>query len=1405
MTGSKHLLPLRWRAYARHPKVRGAFISAFWSAVVFYFVFTSLILVTRWYLLPQVNRFKEPIAQAVGEIVGCEVSIGSIEPHWDTFWPRLSLRDVSFVVEPAAAGGAAASDIPSQTVLTLPEVEASLYWRTLLGSPRFKDLTIANASLSVRRLSQYVYDIAGFEIDLTPEEDKEKTGGALASGARASGLISWLLKQGRLSIIDSTVVYEDLTDPESQPTAFEKIDFTFENQPVNYALGLQAELVGRGRNTIDLRAAFTTSLFDEANWRQWEGSIYLAASGLDIARLVKPSDVLSPVIVRGRGDLRAWIDFAEARPVSITSDVALRRLKLALPGAREPLELRRLSARITESLQNEELRVEAQGLSYELADGSTGLTPRIGAQILLAPGRLDTRTAYLRFAEIDLASIRKLLPALPLPESVANLIAERAPSGKLHEAALNWRGPARSPADWTLASDFSGITIAPVEANSAAGSSMTPGVSNISGSLNLSNTSGKISLATTDGSLTFPGIFENPTIAVKNLTGEVYWTQQQGKPIVTFENIHLVNEDADVRARGTWRADDQAGPAGVADITGSIARAQASSVWKYIPLVIGQNVRDWLRDGLLEGTAQNGSFEIKGPFKAFPWSGANAGLGRFMVKADVSQAAINYVPDLGKTSGNESGAQKSARKSEQSTPAWPLLTNIDGRIAFEGFSMRIEADRARTFGVDVGPVTAQIAQLNGGKRTLLDIDGQAHGSLQKLFDYVEASPVGGFVNHAFRGTRAEGDAALSLSLDIPLLNAPATRVAGDITMAGNRVEMPHPVPPLAEVTGTVHFTEKGAFAQNVLAKPFAKEDATVNVVTSSDGTISITASGSIDIADAGYFADVPVVKRILGYASGTTPFVATTTISRKTGVTVTAQSSLNGVELKLPAPLNKPANTNWPLRFSATPVTINKQHGLMLSVAAANHFDVLLQLPSGASSTLPVRGSIGIGAKDGLPAEGFSLDIRAASLSMPDWSEPLRAIIDAATGTSGPEEEAAAQRAEHLAAALTRVQVDLGKAVFSDSSLSGLKADYRRSGADWNLSVDSDLASGTVSYKDAGDGLIVLDMPRLSVSQNAASTLREFIEGPRKKNENKTADKTAAAPGAAKPRHLPRISAKIGSLDYDGMHLGAAALETSVSRQGAREGLLIDKATLKSASGNLTASGSWMRSLTESEADRTALDVNWSISNVGGLLSEIGFPGVIEAANGTASAKLAFEGAPWSPQMDTLEGTLEVDLSKGSFVEVDTGPGGALLSLLSFQSLLKRLTLDFSDLMQKGFSFDRFTGTGTLVKGVSTTDNTKIVGAQGTILISGSIDMASRRLNTRAVVLPDINAGNASLALAFVNPAVGIGTFLAQLLLRDPISRIFKVEYDITGPFENPVITKVGDSQSKTLVTEPAQ
>jgi uncharacterized protein YhdP len=75
--------------------------------------------------------------------------------------------------------------------------------------------------------------------------------------------------------------------------------------------------------------------------------------------------------------------------------------------------------------------------------------------------------------------------------------------------------------------------------------------------------------------------------------------------------------------------------------------------------------------------------------------------------------------------------------------------------------------------------------------------------------------------------------------------------------------------------------------------------------------------------------------------------------------------------------------------------------------------------------------------------------------------------------------------------------------------------------------------------------------------------------------------------------------------------------------------------------------------------------------------------------------------------------------------------------------------------------------------------------------MEGSADIAGETQDLRVVVVPEINAGTASLAYAAINPAVGLGTFLAQVFLRKPLTQAGTREFHVTGPWSDPKVERV--------------
>jgi uncharacterized protein YhdP len=158
--------------------------------------------------------------------------------------------------------------------------------------------------------------------------------------------------------------------------------------------------------------------------------------------------------------------------------------------------------------------------------------------------------------------------------------------------------------------------------------------------------------------------------------------------------------------------------------------------------------------------------------------------------------------------------------------------------------------------------------------------------------------------------------------------------------------------------------------------------------------------------------------------------------------------------------------------------------------------------------------------------------------------------------------------------------------------------------------------------------------------------------------------------------------------------------------------------------------------------------------------------------------------------MPSLDGRMSLALDAGQFLKADAG-AGRLLGVLSLQALPRRLALDFRDVFQEGFAFDNITGDVQVAGGLARTNHLRMRGVQAAVLMEGTADIVRETQDLHVVVVPDINAGTASLAYAVINPLVGLGTFLGQLLLRGPLAEAGTREFKVTGSWADPQVSKL--------------
>jgi uncharacterized protein YhdP len=187
---------------------------------------------------------------------------------------------------------------------------------------------------------------------------------------------------------------------------------------------------------------------------------------------------------------------------------------------------------------------------------------------------------------------------------------------------------------------------------------------------------------------------------------------------------------------------------------------------------------------------------------------------------------------------------------------------------------------------------------------------------------------------------------------------------------------------------------------------------------------------------------------------------------------------------------------------------------------------------------------------------------------------------------------------------------------------------------------------------------------------------------------------------------------------------------------------------------------------------------------------------VLRGGKGELRGVLGWAGSPLSPSSAGLDGQFSIALDKGQFLKADPGVA-RLLGILSLQSLARRLLFDWRDVFASGFAFDELAGEVQIRAGVAQTRNLRMLGLQANVLMEGGADLGAETTELRVLVVPNLDAGGASLAYTAVNPAVGLTAFLAQWLLKKPIQAASTTELRVHGPWSDPAVS--GSSGSNGL------
>lgn len=1342
--------------------VRAAFwlVASAWIALVM--VWGAL----HFVIVPRIAEFRAPLEEQASRLLGIPVRIGDIVARSNGLIPSLELSDVRLL------------DAQGRDALKLPTVIAALSARSLLGLG-FEQLTVDRPELDVRRDKEGRIWVAGLPVTQPDNAD--------------SDVAEWIFSQPELVIRNGRVNWTD--EMRSAPSlALTDVDWVLRNQHRTHAMRLEANPPKHWGGRVSVSGIFKQPLLSRraSLWREWDGQLYANFVQVDLAELRQYAD-LGVDLAQGAGSVRAWVDVARGVVKGATADLALDGVKVTLNPKLDALVLKGMTGRLGAKLLDGGMEFSTQALYFETQDGLRWPGGNVRLSLFNGDARKPARGEILA-NRLDLTSMAQIAQRLPLGEGVHTALSQLAPKGLIEQVQGTWSGPADKPDRFAFKGRVMQLGVAAL----SNGSPVRPGFHGADIDFDVTQAGGRANVVMKAGGIDAPGIFEDPKLAFDQLSTELQWKTDGTQISVSVPNLRFSNADAQGEAQVKWQTGTGSGSTltgrfpGVLDLQASFSRANGARVHRYLPLALDKDVRGYVRDAVLAGTAKSVKVKVKGNLNDFPFNRSKQG--EFRISADVTAATLAYVPP--------------ALLSKDS-PQWPALVQLSGELVIDNTSLQVKGARSNVAGfpdLRIQKVDTVIDHLYDG--ATVTVNAEAQGPLTDVLGLVNTSPLRPMMANALDRASANGLADYRFKLVVPIAGTDRTTVRGTIALAGNDLQVTPETPRLLRTRGTIAFSETGfsvtgaqaralggdvridgGLSSQVLAPPGAAGKPVPPQVLRLQGTTS--AEGLRQARELGFAA------RLAQYANGSTSYSATLGI--RGGVSeLLVTSNLVGMALTLPAPFAKAADTALPLRVETSAVraslvpgsdgVVHAQDQLQLDVGKVVSI-VYVRDVSGADARA-LRGSIAVGlAADEaapMPSAGVLANVNMPSIDMDAWSEVLSRAAGADISPSSLVTDSATVSTSYLP---TSIAVRARDITLGGRKLNHVVVGGGRDGLVWRANLDASELNGYVEYRQPfglAGGRLYGRLSRLAIAQSAAQDVESVLD-----------EQPASIPALdIVVEDLELRGKKLGRIEIDAVNLGTSA--AAAARDMPREWRL-NRFNITTPEAILTASGNWTtiagqaaavpgRSIKERR--RTVMNFKLDINDSGVLLQRFGMVGVVRKGEGKVEGQVAWLGSPITLDFPSMTGNFSINVETGQFLKADPGIA-KLLGVLSLQSLPRRLALDFRDVFSDGFYFDFLRGDVNIVQGIARTNNLQMKGVNAAVLIEGQADIARETQNIKVVVVPEINAGSASLLATYINPVIGLSTFLAQLILRRPLIEAATQEFLVDGTWLEPRVTKV--------------
>ena len=928
----------------------------------------------------------------------------------------------------------------------------------------------------------------------------------------------------------------------------------------------------------------------------------------------------------------------------------------------------------------------------------------------------------------DLGLISQVSPLLISTKGRHELLSELAIRGEANEIYFN-----KTAGEIKL--------LANVTDTSTLYSQGIPGIDNLSGQLSYAEQNLHLKLVATQGALDFNQHFIAP-IPYESLsaTVDLSFVDQDWK--LAVNDIALSSNElkltADLAIESLKSTNTNM------SLLASITDVDVSKIGHYYPLTsMSSNLVGYLNNALIDGKLTQAQVLFNGPLAKFPF---NDNTGVFIVDAELEDATFEFDDE------------------------WPSITSFSANLNFTNNSMLITGRSGRLAGLDVNGVQAAIDDLANEQTLVLDtLIKPSPASM--VANLMSQSPLKDSIGNVLEQLQASGDINGKFHLNLPLNATEKILASGFINFIDNHIALQTPQMNFSQVTGQLNFENDKLSTKNLSVNwqglPLKLVIEGADKAGYYDTNIAITADWQVDSWKQHI---TPSLKK---YFDGQLKLHGDLSLYQhhNGGISYlfTIESNLQETQLNLPRPYNKVQQVKVPLKIA---VMGQLEHSTFdASYGDELRFHGVLEHDTSHFS----RAHIVLGnEKMLLPADGFHITTQLAQADFNVWQPLISDIIDTISAVEASKSaKGLVEKSSSLFPTPERIRGTITQVDLLGQTLNNVHFNLLDKTHWWLLELNAKETRSRIKfYPDWLEQGVDINADFIHLTTNIKHHIGQ--------NTQKTIPSSLTDDNLFE--NMPKINLHCDHCQIDELNLGQVNL--SLTRRG-QDVIEIEHFNAKRDQAQFNLAGQWQKN---DKVNMTSVTANLSLKDIEYELEQLGYGSIIRDSGGKLNVDLNWQGGPHDLNVTNINGELNAIIDDGYLAEVSDK--ARIFSVLSLQSIVRKLTLDFRDIFSDGMFYKNMKGDYHIKEGVLYTDNTRMNGTAGNLYIKGNTSFVTNTLDYKMSYKPNLTSSLPVLAwIATLNPMVFLaGVAIDQVITSQVVSEF---NFELTGSVNEPNFQEV--------------